>query len=96
VSAEARLRQANNASGYALLRARAPGVVTEVSGEQGQVVSAGPALGTLAAQGEREIEVFLPDGRSAPKVGDVLLADGSTQPLRLREVAGSADAASRT
>jgi multidrug efflux pump subunit AcrA (membrane-fusion protein) len=96
VSAEARLRQANNASGYALLRARAPGVVTEVSGEQGQVVSAGQALGTLAAQGEREIEVFLPDGRSAPKAGDVLLADGSTQPLRLREVAGSADAASRT
>ncbi|MDO8376755.1 MAG: efflux RND transporter periplasmic adaptor subunit [Aquabacterium sp.] len=96
VSAEARLRQANNASGYALLRARSPGVVTEVSGEPGQVVSAGQALGTLAAQGEREIEVFLPDGRNAPKAGSVLLADGSSQPVRLREVAGSADAASRT
>ena len=96
VSAEARLRQATNASGYALLRARSPGVVTEVSGEPGQVVSAGQALGTLAAQGEREIEVFLPDGRNAPKAGSVLLADGSSQPLRLREVAGSADAASRT
>lgn len=96
VSAEARLRQATNASGYALLRARSPGVVTEVSGEPGQVVSAGQALGTLAGQGAREIEVFLPDGRSAPKAGSVLLADGSSQPLRLREVAGSADAASRT
>lgn len=96
VSAEARLRQATNASGYALLRARSPGVVTEVSGEAGQVVSAGQALGTLAGQGAREIEVFLPDGRSAPKAGSALLADGSSQPLRLREVAGSADAASRT
>jgi RND family efflux transporter MFP subunit len=96
VSAEARLRQATNASGYALLRAGSPGVVTEVSGEAGQVVSAGQALGTLAGQGAREIEVFLPDGRSAPKAGSVLLADGSSQPLRLREVAGSADAASRT
>ncbi len=96
VSAEARLRQATNASGYALLRARRAGVVTEVSGEPGQVVGAGQALGTLAGQGAREIEVFLPDGRSAPKAGSVLLADGGLLPLRLREVAGSADAASRT
>ncbi len=96
VSAAARLRQANNASDYALVRARGPGVVTDVSGEPGQVVSAGQTLGTFAAQGEREIEVFLPDGRGAPKAGAVLLADGSMLPLRLREVAGSADPSSRT
>ena len=96
VAVEARWRQARNASGYGQLRARQPGVVIDVSGEAGQVVAAGQALGTLAVAGDREVEVQLADARGAPKRGQLLLDGERTLSLRLREVAGSADPASRT
>ena len=46
-SAEAQLRQAINAVGYATLKADKAGIVTAVMGEPGQVVSAGQAVITL-------------------------------------------------
>ena len=47
-TAEAQLRQAANAVGYATLKADKAGLVTAVTGEPGQVVGAGQAVVTLA------------------------------------------------
>jgi RND family efflux transporter MFP subunit len=60
-TAEAQLRQAANAVGYASLKADKAGIVTAVTGEPGQVVSAGQAVVTLAVAGETEIAVAVPE-----------------------------------
>ncbi|MFM9849562.1 MAG: efflux RND transporter periplasmic adaptor subunit [Hyphomicrobiaceae bacterium] len=101
-SAEAQLRQAANAVGYATLKADKAGIVTAVTGEPGQVVSAGQAVITLADAGETEVAIAVPEtdsGRLA--VGQnakVTLWAGpqASTPGRVREIAGQADAASRT
>ncbi|MEN9904657.1 MAG: hypothetical protein RLZZ555_1222, partial [Pseudomonadota bacterium] len=93
--ARAGAAQARNARGYTELRAASAGVITEVMAEAGQVVSPGLALATLAQAGEREVEVHLPS-TTAPQQGQVEGARGQSQPVRLREVAGAADLASRT
>jgi multidrug efflux system membrane fusion protein len=101
-SAEAQLRQAVNAVGYATLKADKAGIVTSVTAEPGQVVAAGQAIITLADAGETEIALAVPEqdaGRLAigqwAKVtlwaGPRLSVDG-----RVREIAGQADPASRT
>src|SRR5205814_8057809 len=53
-STTARLRQAEDNVGYTLLRAGADGVITTVSANIGQVMSAGQAVVRLAQPGERE------------------------------------------
>ena len=95
-TARANLAQARNARTYAELRAKRAGVLTEVTGEPGQVVNAGQAVAVLAQEGEREIEVFLAGGSQPPGSGTVRLASGSTVTLALREIAGAADPVSRT
>jgi RND family efflux transporter MFP subunit len=95
-AAAARLTQARNAQGYAALRSPAAGVLMDVSGQPGQVVSAGQTVAVLAQSGQREIEVFFPDGVMPPPEGEAILPDGQTQPLRLREVAPVVDASGRT
>ena len=101
-SAEAQLRQAVNAVSYATLKADKAGIVTAVTAEPGQVVSAGQPIITVADAGETEIAVAVPEqdaGRLAigqwAKVtlwaGPRLSVDG-----RVREIAGQADPASRT
>jgi RND family efflux transporter MFP subunit len=101
-SAEAQLRQAANAVSYASLKADKAGIVTAVTGEPGQVVSAGQAVITLAQAGETEIAIAVPEqdaGRIA--VGQraaITLWAGPRAGTegRIREIAGQADAASRT
>ena len=93
--ARAGAAQARNARGYTELRAARAGVITEVMAEAGQVVSPGQGLATLAQAGEREIEVHLPSALSA-RQGRVEGADGQSQAVQLREVAGAADPVSRT
>lgn len=95
-AAHAALVQARNARAYAELRAPQAGLITTVSAEAGQVVHNGQVLAQLALDGEREIEVLLPDGKNPPLSGEVLSADGQRWPLALREVAGSADPQSRS
>jgi membrane fusion protein, multidrug efflux system len=101
-TAEAQLRQAANAVGYATLKADKAGIVTAVTGEPGQVVNAGQAIINLAVAGETEIAVAVPEqdsGRLAIGqqaritlwVGPRVSVDG-----RIREIAGQADPASRT
>ena len=94
-AAAARLAQARHARGYAVLNAPAAGLLVDVRGEPGQVVTAGQAVATLA-HGAREVEVFLPDGVPPPPRGQATGPDGRTRPLVLREVAGALDPQGRT
>ncbi|MEO1766276.1 efflux RND transporter periplasmic adaptor subunit [Thiobacter aerophilum] len=92
-AARARLAQARNGLAYAQLRAPAAGVLTEVTGEPGQVVPAGQPVAVLAREGEREIEAYFPEQIRPPTSGRLLDAPGT---LRLREVSGAVDPQSRT
>lgn len=95
-AATARLAQARNALGYARLQTPAAGVLIDVTGESGQVVTAGQAVALLAQAGAREIEVWFPDGVAPPERGETLLAAGTAVPLQLRETAGAVDPQGRT
>jgi RND family efflux transporter MFP subunit len=102
LAAEASLAQARHALGYAALVAPAAGVILDVEGQVGQVVSPSQAVAHLAEDGPREIEVHVPESRRAelPKVATVATtspADGfEPVSVALREIAGSADPVSRT
>ncbi|MFU0838029.1 MAG: hypothetical protein ACFWUJ_05780 [Pseudomonas fragi] len=67
-SGEAKLQQlkaeqdvASNQASYAVLRAPQDGVIAQRQVEVGQVVSAGQTVFTLAADGEREVLISLPE-----------------------------------
>lgn len=95
-AALAHLKQAENALSYAYLKAEADGLITEVNGEQGEVISAGKTIALLAKEGELEVELFFPEGMVLPKQGQVLLKNGETVSLTFREKAGAADRVSHT
>jgi membrane fusion protein, multidrug efflux system len=101
-TSEAQLRQAVNAVGYATLKADKAGIVTAVTGEPGQVVSAGQAVMSLAEAGETEIAIAVPEqdaGRlTIGQPAKVSLWAGPRVSIdgRIREIAGQADPASRT
>ena len=101
-TAEAQLRQATNAVGYTTLKADKAGIVTAVTGEPGQVVNPGQAVITLADAGETEIAIAVPEqdaGRlTLGQPAKITLWAGPRASVegRIREVAGQADAASRT
>jgi multidrug efflux system membrane fusion protein len=108
-SARARLEQAQaqwtvdrNQLSYAELRADRAGTVTSITAEAGQVVVAGQAIAVLAQEGEREIEIALPEGDlSRYPVGmQAKVALWSTPDRQyaseIREIAADADSASRT
>ena len=101
-AAEAQLRQASNAVGYAALKADKAGIVTAVLGEPGQVVSAGQPVIRLAQAGETEIAVFVPEQDSGQltigQQAKISLWAGPRLSFegRIREIAGQADPASRT
>jgi RND family efflux transporter MFP subunit len=101
-SAEALFRQASNAKSYALLKADKAGIVTAVQAEAGQVVQAGTPVILLAADGDKEVALNVPEqdvirltiGQGAELT---LWADKSVKAKgRISEIAGQADPASRT
>lgn len=110
-AAEASLQQAQaqsavqgNQAGYARLLADAAGVVTAVLAEPGQVVQAGAAVVVVAPDGARDVVFAVPEDRLA------LVAPGTPAQVRpwaqgqagaelpatVRELAASADPATRT
>ncbi len=106
---QARLKQmraefdvAGNQAGYSVLRASQDGVVSKRQVEVGQVVAAGQTVFTLAADGEREVLISLPEqnfGRFA--VGQPVAVELWSQPGqrfdgRIRELSPAADPRSRT
>lgn len=108
-SGEARLKQikaeltvADNQTSYTVLRAPQDGVVAKRLVEVGQVVAAGQTVFTLAADGEREVLISLPEQNFARfKIGQPVTVELWTQreqrfPGRIRELSPAADPRSRT
>src|SRR4029079_19765505 len=96
-TAESQLSQATIAVAYTTLRADTAGVVTSVTAEPGQVVSAGQPVITLAGIGETEIASAVPEqeagrlsvGRSAQIKLWAVPHDSIDG--RIREIAGQAE-----
>lgn len=105
VQAQRQAELARNRAGYAVLTAPFAGVVTAVRFETGQLVDDKQAVLSLAAPGELEVVVDVPEslvaGLRAWQASALLgtSADPSTArplPLRLRELAPDANPATRT
>ena len=107
-SADASLRQASaqvalqgNQSAYTTLRAEVAGVVMAVDAEPGQVLGAGAPVLRLAHDGPRDVVFAVPEDRVADvrrgqAVQVRLWAGGQPMTGQVREVAASADPATRT
>ena len=101
-SAQDQLDQAINATSYALLLADDNGIVTSVRAEPGQVVAAGQAVITLAHSNDIEASVAVPEQKIVKLVNGqpASISLWSAPDIRsngkIREIAGSADTASRT
>ncbi|WP_413459281.1 efflux RND transporter periplasmic adaptor subunit [Herbaspirillum huttiense] len=96
----ARARETENQRDYAVLKADMDGVVLAVPTDVGQVVAAGQTVVSLARNGAREAQVYLPEQeldvarRSA--TATLFSEPGQSAPATLRELAAVADAQTRT
>jgi len=101
-AAHYQLNQAANATSYALLLADKDGIVTSVRAEPGQVVAAGQAVITQALANDIEVSVAVPEHeivKLRPGTGASIAiwsAPSVKSEGKIREIAGAADAASRT
>ena len=103
-AAEAAYHQAvaqDNALGYTNLVAGADGVISNITAEEGQIIAAGQTVMTLTQEGEREIEIAVPESRlAAVAVGMPaavsLWANSAAYTGSLRELSPVPDAATRT
>ncbi len=107
-AAEAAYRQAvaqdtasRNALGYTNLVAGADGVISNITAEEGQIIAAGQTVMTLTQEGEREIEIAVPESRLAEvSVGMpaavALWANSAAYTGILRELSPVSDAVTRT
>ncbi|RMX06059.1 efflux RND transporter periplasmic adaptor subunit [Corticibacter populi] len=100
--ARAQLATQGNQADYTRLVADADAIVTATLAEPGQVVAAGAPVVRLAFDGARDVSFAVPEQRLAQvQVGQQVTVrawadQASRQPARVREIAGSADAATRT
>jgi RND family efflux transporter MFP subunit len=99
-AAEAEAKVAENEATYSTLVADANGTVVATIGEPGQVIAAGQTVVQLAHAGPREALVALPE-TIRPAIGSLAEAsvygsDGRRGTARLRQIADSADAKTRT
>lgn len=101
-SALAQLRIAQDHLGYTVVTADAPGSVTAVGAESGEVTRAGQMVVQLARQGGRDAVFDVPEQllRTGPRdpLVEIVLADDPTVKAtgRVREIAPQADPATRT
>lgn len=100
--ASAQYSQGSNQLEYSVLRATAAGVVSAINAEAGQVVSAGQSVLTLVQDGEREVEISVPENRieqirTAKQIKISFWAlPGITVDGKVREISPIADATTRT
>lgn len=100
--AKANLAVAQNQAGYAALVAPEDGVITAITAESGQVVTAGQPVMRLAREDEREVAIAVPEARigelaRAKQIQVVLVADpGKPYRARVREVSPAVDPVTRT
>jgi len=79
--ARSQLKLAENQMAYTTLRAPQDGVITQRQAEAGQVVTAGQPIYTMAAKGDREVVIGLPE-QDAPRfhVGQAVVLTIWSQP----------------
>jgi len=99
--AQAQLATQGNQAAYTTLVADVPGIVTAIQAEPGQVVAAGTPVVRIAQDGARDVVFAVPEDRAALiKPGSAVAvrgwAGGATLDGKVREVAASADAVTRT
>jgi len=99
--AKAQLASQGNQATYANLVADAPGVITAVEAESGQVVNPGMTVVRVAVDGPRDVVFSVPEDKiSAVKAGtDVAVrvwSDNRDVKGKVREVAAAADPVTRT
>jgi membrane fusion protein, multidrug efflux system len=101
-SASAQQQIKVNQRGYTMLHADRDGLVTALNAEVGQVVSPGQVVATVAADGEREVLVSIPESRiDELRKAKALQISVWAQPGKrytgsLRELAPDADSVTRT
>lgn len=101
-SANALLKNGRNQLGYTRLRADQTGVVTTINAEIGQVVGPGQVVVSVVHDGEKEIEISVPENRiDAIRVSHVAQVTfwalpGLTLSGKIREISPVADPALRT
>ena len=88
--------------GYSLLYADKPGVISAIKAEIGQVVSAGQSVITIVQDGDREVEISVPENRIKDlQLGQELQVSFWALPDcsvlgKVREIAPMADTSTRT
>jgi RND family efflux transporter MFP subunit len=93
---------AGNQRAYTELRADRAGVVTAITAETGQVVATGTPVVTVAADGEREVSISIPEARvaelrDAKRMTVALWSNpGRTYLAKLRELSPDTDEVTRT
>jgi RND family efflux transporter MFP subunit len=97
----AQAQNQGNQSAYTQLRADAPGVITAVEAEAGQVVTAGTPVFRLAHDGPRDAvfavsESMVMQLQKGQVMQAVVAQGGPSLQGRVREIAGSADPLTRT
>ena len=99
--ARAQLSSQGNQAAYTTLVADVSGVVTGIDAEPGQVVAAGTPVVRIAQDGPRDVVFSVPEDKVGAITPDSEVAvrgwsNGAELAGRVREVAASADAATRT
>ena len=98
----AQYTQGTNQLGYSTLVADSGGIISSINAEAGQVVSAGQAVVTLVKEGEREIEISVPENRvdEIRKAKEIQVTFWALQNVaaqgQVREISPIADKVSRT
>ncbi|HML90669.1 MAG TPA: efflux RND transporter periplasmic adaptor subunit [Methylomusa anaerophila] len=100
--ASAQYAQGSNQLNYSVLLADSAGVISSVNAEIGQIVSAGQSVITLVKDGEREVEINIPENRvkelrNAQQIHVAFWALPNTVlDGKVREISPVADKVSRT
>lgn len=100
--ATAQYAQGSNKLGYSSLYANNSGIISSINAEAGQVVSAGQSVITLVQDGEREVEISVPENQvenlyTAKQIKVAFWAlPNTTVQGKVREISPVADKVSRT
>ena len=92
-------KQARNQLQYTEIKSPGQGKILAVMAEEDEVVGTGQAVASLALNGSREVTVSIPENRlpGLPKIAQAhIYGVNHSYPVKLREISGQADPASRT